>query len=406
MKKWNLVFILFSIAVNIFAQEVVNNSFGNGFYNVIAADSSYSMKLAARMQSLYIADWDVDESDGLHNGNSQFLIRRTRLKFGGFVLNPKVKYKIELGLSNKDLGKVDGRNNEAPKMILDAVVKWNFYKNFTLWAGQTKLPGNRERVISSANLQLVDRSLVNKRFNIDRDMGIQLRHHFKLGKNFIVQESIAISQGEGRNVVQDNLGGYQWTGRIEVLPFGAFLGKGDYTGGALKREQKPKLAIGITYDLNNAVKDRSNLGNYMLIDLDAGFEETYHQTNVNTVFVDAMYKYQGFSLMAEYASREADNPIARNSDGTPTENVVQVGNGLNVMSGYLLKNNFELTGRYTSIKLNKNITGKDLERQYTLGLSKYFKGHKLKIQSDISYLTIENNPTGKLMYRLQFDVHF
>ncbi|MDA7787322.1 porin, partial [bacterium] len=86
--------------------------------------------------------------------------------------------------------------------------------------------------------------------------------------------------------------------------------------------------------------------------------------------------------------------------------VVQVGNGLNVMSGYLLKNNFEVTGRYTSIKLNKNITGKDLERQYTLGLSKYFKGHKLKIQSDISYLTIENNPTGKLMYRLQFDVHF
>jgi len=406
MKKWNLVFILLTIAVNVFAQEVVNNSFGNGFYNVIAADSSYSMKLAARMQSLYITDWDLDESDGLHNGNSQFLIRRARLKFGGFVLNPKVKYKIELGLSNKDLGKVDDRNNEAPKMILDAVVKWNFYKNFTLWAGQTKLPGNRERVISSANLQLVDRSLVNKRFNIDRDMGIQLRHHFKLGKNFIVQESIAMSQGEGRNVVQDNLGGYQWTGRIEVLPFGTFLGKGDYTGGALKRELSPKLAVGITYDRNNAVKDRSNLGNYMLIDLETGFEETYYQTNVNTVFVDAMYKYHGFSLMAEYASRDADNPIARNSDGTPTENIVQVGNGLNVMSGYLLKNNFEVTGRYTSIKLNKNITGKDLERQYTLGLSKYFKGHKLKIQSDISYLTIENNPTGKLMYRLQFDVHF
>ncbi|MDA7787369.1 OprO/OprP family phosphate-selective porin, partial [bacterium] len=253
MKKWNLVFILLTIAVNVFAQEVVNNSFGNGFYNVIAADSSYSMKLAARMQSLYITDWDLDESDGLHNGNSQFLIRRARLKFGGFVLNPKVKYKIELGLSNKDLGKVDDRNNEAPKMILDAVVKWNFYKNFTLWAGQTKLPGNRERVISSANLQLVDRSLVNKRFNIDRDMGIQLRHHFKLGKNFIVQESIAMSQGEGRNVVQDNLGGYQWTGRIEVLPFGTFLGKGDYTGGALKRELSPKLAVGITYDRNNAV---------------------------------------------------------------------------------------------------------------------------------------------------------
>ena len=164
MKKVLLVFLLFNFTSIAFGQEVVNNSFGNGFYNVIAADSSYSMKFAARMQSLYIADWSVDESNGLHNGNSQFLIRRARLKFGGFVLNPKVKYKIELGLSNKDLGKVDARNNEAPKMILDAVVKWNFYKNFTLWVGQTKLPGNRERVISSANLQLVDRSLVNKRF--------------------------------------------------------------------------------------------------------------------------------------------------------------------------------------------------------------------------------------------------
>jgi phosphate-selective porin OprO/OprP len=386
----------------VIGQEVVNNSFGNGFYNVIAADSSYSMKLAARMQSLYIADWDVNDADGIHNGGSQFLVRRARLKFGGFVFSPKVKYKLELGLSNKDLGKVDDRNNNAPKMILDAVVKWNFYKNFTLWAGQTKLPGNRERVVSSANLQLVDRSLLNKRFNIDRDMGIQLRHHFTIGKNFIVQESLAVSQGEGRNVVQDNLGGYQWTSRIEVLPFGKF--KGAYAGGALKREETPKLAIGATYDYNNAVKNKSNQGSYMLID----DGEAYFQTNVNSIFVDAMFKFQGFSFMAEYANRDSENPIAMNSDGTESEygDVVQVGNGLNLMSGYLFNNDFEITGRYTSIALDKAITGKDLETQYTLGLSKYFKGHKLKVQSDVSYLTVENNGTSGLMYRMQFDLHF
>jgi len=401
MNNFNLLLIALGFSALMFGQEVVNNSFGNGFYNVIAADSSYSMKLAARMQSLYIADWDVNDADGIHNGNSQFLIRRARLKFGGFVLNPKVKYKLELGLSNKDLGKVDSRNNEAPKMILDAVIKWNFYKNFTLWAGQTKLPGNRERVVSSANLQLVDRSLVNKRFNIDRDMGVQLRHHFTLGKNFIVKESIAMSQGEGRNVVQDNLGGYQWTGRIEVLPFGKFKGKGDYTGGALKREETPKLAIGATYDCNNAVKDKSNQGDYMII---VDSLDSYHQTNVNTVFVDAMFKYQGFSLMAEYAYRGAVDPIAFDEHGG--ELIVQVGNGLNLMSGYLFENNWEITGRYTSIELDKNITGKDLETQYTMGVSKYFKGHKLKIQSDISYLTIANDPNGRLMYRMQFDVHF
>ena len=400
MKKFIYLCIASCFSTLVVAQEVVQNSFGNGFYNVIAADSSYSMKLAARMQSLYIADWDVNDSEGIHNGGSQFLIRRARLKFGGFVFNPKVTYKLELGLSNKDLGKVDDRNNNAPKMILDAVVKWNFYKNFTLWAGQTKLPGNRERVVSSANLQLVDRSLLNKNFNIDRDMGLQLRHHFTIGKNFIVKESLAISQGEGRNVVQDNLGGYQWTGRVEVLPFGKF--KGDYSGGALRREESPKLAIGATYDFNNAVKDKSNQGSYMLIDDGA----SYFQTTVNSIFVDAMFKFHGFSLMAEFANRDSEFPFALNSDDSATGDVVQVGNGLNLMSGYLFNNNIELTGRYTTVALDKTITGKDLQTQYTLGVSKYFKGHKLKVQSDISYLTVENNGTSALMCRMQLDVHF
>ena len=403
MRNYIFTLLLFLFSLTAYAQDIVNNSFGKGFYNVVAADSSYSMNLAARIQSLYVGEWDVNDEDGIHNSSSQFLIRRARLKFGGFVLNPKVKYKIELGLTNKDQGKVASDNNMAPKMILDAVVKWNFYKNFTLWAGQTKLPGNRERVISSANLQLVDRSLVNKVFNIDRDMGVQLRHYFTLGKNFTVVESLAMSQGEGRNLVQDNLGGYQWTARVEVYPFGKFKGKGDYVGGAVKRQQTPKLAIGATYDINNnAVKDRSNMGSYMLIDDGLG----YYETNINSIFIDAMFKYQGFSFMAEYANRQADNPIAVNSDGSETGDVVDVGDGLNLVSGYLFDNDVELTGRYTTISLDKEITGSDFQSQYTFGLSKYFKGHKLKVQTDVSYLDIENNDTSGLMYRMQFELHF
>ena len=59
--------------------------------------------------------------------------------------------------------------------MLDAVVKYAFSKNQQIWFGQTKLPGNRERVISSMALQFVDRSNVNSKFNIDRDFGVQLQ---------------------------------------------------------------------------------------------------------------------------------------------------------------------------------------------------------------------------------------
>jgi len=389
------MFLLVSAA----AQETNAPKFGKGLFNLVGKDSTFSMKIATRMQFLTIADWDSN-NDGLSNPASSALVRRARLKFDGFAYSPKLKYKIELGLSNRDISGASQFTGNSPRYILDALLKWNFHGNFVLWLGQTKLPGNRERVISSGNMQQVDRSLLNSRFNIDRDMGVQLRHHFNLSEKFIVREMFAISQGEGRNVTTGNLGGHQYTSRVELLPFGKFAGKGDYVASDLKFEQKPKLAIGITYDLNNnAVKNRSNQGSYMANDV--GF----YETNISTWFIDAMFKYKGFSFMGEYASRDAKDPFAKNSDGSLTGDIVQVGNGLNLQTGYLISKTVELSGRYTNIQLDQNITGKGSENQYTLGLSKYIVGHKLKIQSDISYLDIADK-TNNLMIRFQVDIHF
>ena len=115
------------------------------------------------------------------------LIRRARLKFDGFALTPKLRYKLELGLSNRDISGADEFNNNTPRYVMDAVIMWNFFENFELWVGQTKLPGNIERVISSGDLSLVDRSILNSRFNIDRDIGFQLRHLTRIGKTMVTR---------------------------------------------------------------------------------------------------------------------------------------------------------------------------------------------------------------------------
>ena len=388
--------ILLSLPVQ--SQEITENRFGKGIINVVARDSSYSMVFAARFQSLYTSQWEFPHNEEFENGDSNFLIRRSRLKFDGFAYSPRLVYKLELGLSNRDISGASVYTGNTPRFILDAVLKWNFFENFELWAGQAKLPGNRERVISSGNLETVDRSLVNSRFNIDRDMGLQLHHHIVLGNSFMIREAFSFSQGEGRNVTTGNIGGYQYTTRLEALPFGNFS---DYSGADLSRETTPKLAIGFTYDYNNdAVRTRSNSGTYMIND--TGF----FQTDVNTIFLDAMFKYQGWSMMAEYANRTADNAIAVNSDGTRTGDVVNVGDGINIQTGYVFKNNFQVTGRYTNISLDQEITGAGVESQYTLGLSKYLVGHKLKIQTDLSLNDYEDNIDNSLMYRLQIDFHF
>lgn len=396
MKLIAPVFILFfSFQIHLFSQEIESPKFGKGLFNLVGKDSSWTMKIGTRFQ--FLASNLMAEGQ---NPATNFLIRRARLKFDGFAVSPKLKYKIELGLSNRDMSGVSQFTGNTPRYVMDAVIKYNFYENFVLWVGQTKLPGNRERVISSANMQQVDRSILNARFNIDRDIGFQLRHHFTLFNDFLIREIFALSQGEGRNVVTGNLGGHQYTGRIELLPFGKFKGKGDYFGSDLKREQKPKLAIGVTYDHNNdAVKTRSNMGSWMVTD--TGF----HETNINTLFIDSMFKYKGFSLMTEYAVRDADDPIAKNSDGTETGDVVQIGEGINIQGGYLFKNNWEISGRYSGVTLDENITGKNPEQQYTFGISKYIVGHSLKVQTDFSLIDFENQ-SDQYLYRLQFDIHF
>ena len=398
--KFTLVAIIVIVFSSLNAQEISDTKFGKGLINFTAKDSSFSVKFAPRFQVRSISSWDHDGNE-YGSPEHNFIVRRARLKFDGFAYSPKLKYKIELGLSNRDISGANQFNRNTPRYILDAVIMWNFAGNWELWAGQTKLPGNVERVVSSANLQLVDRSLLNSRFNIDRDLGIQLRHKTNLGGDFLMREKFSISQGEGRNVSEGNEGGLQYTARLEFLPFGTFISKGDYSQSDLKREEKPKLMVGLTYNYNqDAVRERGFAGDYMI-----RTDGSLYETDQTTIFADAMFKYNGFSFMGEYAKRTADNEIATEADGiTPTGDVVLTGNALNLQAGYLFKNNYEIAGRFTTTNY-ESITNRDPEKQYTLGFNKFVVGHKLKVQSDISYTSVDGNEDN-ITFRLGFDIHF
>lgn len=394
-----IFFVLIFSVYELNAQEISAPKFGKGLMNISGKDSTWSMNFSARVQYLTSTTWQ--EEGGSYGGpESNSLIRRSRLKFKGFAYDPKLTYKIELALSNRDISGGSFFTSDAPRIILDAVVIWNFYKNWSIQFGQTKLPGNIERVISSAKLALVDRSLLNSKFNIDRDFGLQLKNKFNLSEKFIVKETFAISQGEGRNVSKGNIGGHQYTVRIDLYPFGDFKNGSDYEGDDLRREQSPKLLFGAAYDYNNnAVKTRSNMGSYM--ETDYGFFET----DIKTFFINSHFKFKGFSFMGEYAKRNTDNVLSKNSDGSLTGDVVNVGSSISLQAGYLLPSDLALTGRYTNINFDKIVTENNYISQYTLGLSKYFEKHKLKIQTDMSY---ENSlySKDKIFYRLQFEIHF
>ena len=131
-----LTITLFTVLVfssfTVISQETNSPKFGKGLFNLVGKDSSWTMKVGTRMQFLTT----VDAADG-ESPSSNMLIRRARLKFDGYALSPKLKYKIELGLSNRDISGGSEFTRNTPRYILDAVLMWNFTGNFVLWAGQT-----------------------------------------------------------------------------------------------------------------------------------------------------------------------------------------------------------------------------------------------------------------------------
>ena len=349
--------------------------------------NSSTMEFTGRIQNLGLVEVQGDEVE------TNLLVRRARLKFEGVAINPKFQYKVELGLTSRDHGSPIPQTKNSARIILDAFVKYEIAGNTHLWFGQTKLPGNRERVISSAKLQFVDRSLLNSNYNIDRDMGVQLHQKFDIG-NMKAKAIVSVSQGEGRNITSGNEGGFDYTSRVELLPFGSFTSKGDYFGSDLKREEVPKLALGLTYDYNvNASRQRGNTGSFL------GQTRT-----LSTIFADMMFKYKGFSVMAEYAIKSSDGSSVFIDETDSLEYNFVTGSALNIQAGYLLPSDWELAARFTSVT-PEYILEQDDVSMYTVGISKYIDGHNLKVQSDFSIIR-EGEMEDSYLARLQFELSF
>ncbi len=108
--------------------------------------------------------------------------------------------------------------------------------------------------------------------------------------------------------------------------------------------------------------------------------------------------------MVEYVDRKApDGAAVYDGEGNFID-AFQTGQGFNWQAGYLFKNNFEVAGRYTVVN-PEAITGRSDATQYTLNFSRYFVGHNLKVQTDISY-TDEDFADDMLTYRFQVELAF
>lgn len=323
--------------------------------------SYFALRFRVQQWAFFSSD---DDQDGI--ATSQMAIRRARLRFESVMWDPRFKVNVQFSFSRGDM---DFENSGIPNILRDATVSWQATPNFSLMGGQTKLPGNRQRVISSGDQQFPDRSIVNGAFTIDRDMGVWATYTRGLQTRPVVLRA-AITSGEGRAVSTGNAG-LAYTGRVEMHPLGAFTGGGDNFEGDLAREKSPRLALGVTYSHNEqGERAGGQLGRFLFAPRD-----------MQVALADLLFKYNGFAFSTELARRQARDPIT--SDGVDTRAIL-TGTGVTAQASYLFPSNVEIGVRASVVDPHRDV-GSEFARQQqkSVVLSRYLHGHRVKLQGEL-----------------------
>ena len=333
-----------------------------------SADSLFYINFRFRMQNR--AGFVTRSGSDLNVDSYDARVRRLRLRADGYVLHERIGYSLQLAFSRGDQ---DLENTGVPNIVRDAVIFYNVTPDFYLAFGLNKLPGNRQRVTSSGQLQFAERSIVNGALNIDRDFGLKAYYNHGLGSVARYAIKGAITTGEGRSANGSDTG-LAYTGRVELLPFGAFQDGGDYSEGDQAREPTPKVSVAGGYSFNRrTIRTGGQLG-----------PELYQPVDLGTLIVDGVAKYRGWAYLVEYLDRRSPQPLTYN--GTGELRYAYVGRGLNQQLSYLLPSNLEAALRYSWLQPRAALRG--LERQQQVleaGLTQYLRKHRVKAQLNASY---------------------
>ena len=317
-------------------------------------------------------------------------VRRLRLRLDGYILNPRFQYYLQLSFSQADQ-ELDRSN--TPQIIRDAIVYYVFSDYFYMGFGQSKLPGNRQRVISSGSLQFADRSLANATFNLDRDFGF-FAYYKKIIHNQYFFLKGAITTGEGRNA-QITSTGLCYTGRLEWLPFGRFNNAGDYTEGDQEMEERVKLSLAFGYSYNNNTRRSGGQIGVPLFGL----------RSFSTLYADGILKYRGWALQSEFYRRHSNNPITLSEDGEIA--FVYNGFGHAAQLSKYMRSGWEMALRWASTMPSEEI--KPLATrfdEYLTGATYYLRGHRIKGQLNAGYLDKFESTRRRRDVLITFQVEF
>lgn len=366
-----------------------------------------NLQWRAQMRYSYPFGGDPRQIDDFEDdpGQSTFELRRVRMKIGGHGYQPWLKYYFEVDLQpTRDFA---DESESASSRVIDWRLMLEKYDFASLQLGQWKIDYNRERVDSSGKQQFVERSIVNRIFTIDRQVGMMLRGHLFQGTPADMRYYVGAFNGEGRGVRNDD-SRLMYMGRLQWNFLGRDL-KWSQSDTDFTEEPTGQLAFGAA--INNGRCTRwSSSGCGSLDGFISPSDAENGQFRTTQWVQETAFKYRGFSWQQEFHWKNIEDRV-NNSTTTLT--------GLYAQSGYFFHNLFpvvpaplETAFRYAIVnEPNEDDFSVDNRRQeYTAALNWFIDGHRNKVTFDLSHLTLEdmaqNKEASDQRARVQWDVSF
>ncbi len=347
------------------------------------------LTINARVQPRYVLEHEA------HVDHQSFQIRRARIKFKGHLFGQKNRFYVQLGFSPADMvgGLVSEEGSPRRVPLRDARLEFNHLSWARVWLGQMKVPFSRERLVSDANLDMIDRSLLNREFNMDRDIGVQVRAEEVAG---FLGYSLGVFSGQGRNVIETTSPAISITARLQFDLFGSL----DWsTEGDLQRTPTPAASLGLAYAYHGHAP--GDQGVHGARPSDGG------TTDLEEIAVDFVLKAHGLALEAAAIGRTG---IRHPGTVTAALAVPRNGWGTMLQLGWLLpKTHLEIVGRCSGIVplvVHGEPTSLQPAWEATAGMNYYLGGHDLKIEFDFTRsweaATEPGSVADSSMARLQF----
>lgn len=361
---------------------------GSKGFELRSRDGHFLIQIQPRLQFRYAYPRDQDPVtlDDLR-GDPQhlFKVNRARLKIGGHAYRPWLTYFLEYEL--------------AAANLLDVRVMVERFPGLKLKVGQWKVHYNRERVISSGQQQMADRSLLTRPFTLDRQQGVSLYGRLRGGGAADISYWASVFTGMGRGARENDDKYLMWMGRLQWNVFGREL---PFTASDIARRANPEALIALAAMTNRSPYTRfAQDGGGQLEGVPDGQPGQYR---VYQWLVETAFMYHGLAWQQEFHWKRVDDTV-NSAATTLIGNYVQLGYFLHEAVS-TLPPQLELAVRHAFYNPNTDLAG-DLQQELSFALNWFFRGHLNKLTAESSLFVFGEQVTDQAdgwRFRLQWDI--